>query len=563
MSDNLNNDFTTSVSGVDVASGRKTGKKVALISGIAVVALGLGGIAAYNFSGLVKNQVNLKVMKPAKYYAWVNEENAQALAKDAKEKYAQSLDRIKGGQTSDISLKYVANDTVKDLALQSILGADYQSAQDDESKMLIDAVNNINDISLDYKTSVKGSNVYANVSALLNSDTLADLNMAVDVSSLDYFFRVPQLTEQWLGVALNDSILQEADEETTAVLKSYQEFLANPESFLSPDQLEDLIIRYTGIWNENVKDIEVESKEDINICDISVNYTVMTAELNRDVLNSLAESYVNELKNDNTIKGILIDKTSAISEDEYNSALDEVLDAVKNSGLDEDYTIKVQTYVDSEGAIKGGRIKAPMAGEVFFAYGENGNDVRCEFRVAEQDNEIASVKEVLQKDGNKYSGNIEATVNENGENTRVTVDVENMEIVNEDMGYLNGSYIVNVPDVDPIKIEFSSDGNSQDIKYNLNFDGTDYGSLILSLSVQDGASAEVPDKNSAYMIDVENPDFDVNSYIPEENMEKFVTDLLVKVGISEELSKEASKALTQEIYSEVENEVENIEDYVY
>ena len=560
MSDKLNNDFSTSVSGVDVAPKKKTGKKIAVISGVTVLALGLGGVAAYNFSGLVKNQVNLKVMKPAKYYAWVNEENAETIAKSASEQYAKGLERIKNGQSANITLTYNTNDTVKDLALQSILGSGYQSAQDDESKMLIDAVNNIDNIAVSYNTSVKNSNVSYDLGVLLNGDTLATLNAVTDISTFDYFFRVPQLTEQWLGVTLSESILKEADEDAEKVLSAYQEFLSNPESFLSPEQLEDMILRYTNIWNENVKDIEVETKEDVTVCDINVNYTVMTAELNGDVINSLAESYVNELKNDSTLKGILIDKTGVISEDEYNSALDEVISAVRSSGLDGDYAIKVQTYVDSEGAIKGARIKAPMAGEVFFAYGEDGNDVRCEFRVVVQDEEMVSAKEMLTKDGNKYSGNVEINVNDNGENMRVTADIENMEIVNEELGYMNGSYVFNIPELDPIKVEFNSDGNSQDIKYNLNFDGTDYGSLVFSISCNEGASVELPDKSGAYMVDIENPDFDINSYIPEENMETFLTDLFVKVGISEDLAKEASKACTQEVYDEIEDE---IEEYVY
>ncbi|MDE5834805.1 MAG: hypothetical protein K2H26_04725, partial [Ruminococcus sp.] len=97
------------VSGVERIS-KKKGKKIALISGITPVALVGGGTAAYNLSDFVKNQVNLRVMKPANYYAWVTEENAKNFASSAKESYQKTIDRTANGQNGNVSLNYTATD---------------------------------------------------------------------------------------------------------------------------------------------------------------------------------------------------------------------------------------------------------------------------------------------------------------------------------------------------------------------------------------------------------------------------------------------------------------------
>lgn len=157
MSENMNNNenFDNAVSGVERVS-KKKGKKIALISGITAVVLVGGSAAVYNVSDYVKNQVNLRVMKPENYYSWVTEENSKNFASSAKENYQKMIDRTSGGQSSNISLKYTATDGFRDYALNEILGEDYSNSGDEQSQMLANIINNINEVVIGCNASRKG-----------------------------------------------------------------------------------------------------------------------------------------------------------------------------------------------------------------------------------------------------------------------------------------------------------------------------------------------------------------------------------------------------------------------
>ena len=114
---NNNQNFDNTVSGVERVS-KKKGKKIALVSGIAVVAIAGGGVAAYNLSDYVKNQVNLRVMKPENYYSWVIEENSKEFASKAKDSYSKVYDKATNSYGSSFNLKYNISDDAKDIALK-------------------------------------------------------------------------------------------------------------------------------------------------------------------------------------------------------------------------------------------------------------------------------------------------------------------------------------------------------------------------------------------------------------------------------------------------------------
>lgn len=552
MSENLNNmnnndNFTNVVSGVERVS-KKKGKKIALISGITAVAIVGGGAAAYNLSDFVKNQVNLRVMKPENYYAWVTEENSKNFAQSAKESYSKAYDKMQNGQKSSVSLKYVASDDFKDYALSEILGDDYGSYDDEESKMLIDIVNNINEIAVGGNASVKNDLLTGNFFASLNGKNLISGDIALDYENFDYFLRVPELTEQWLCMAMGESISEDL------FMPSYQDIMKNPTDYISPEQLEDMIIRYTNIWNESVEDIEIEKKDSVDICDITVDYTVLSVELNESDLVNIAESFIEEAKNDDVLKNIAV-SLDICTEEEWVSGLDEILEELESEDTsNSDVELTVDTYVDPNGDIRGMKFSVEDEGDIFFAVGKDGDNVRGEFTISEENEKLFSAELYADEDGDKYSGNIDFTVYDSDETEQISVEFTDYEVVNEELGYVNADIVLVIPDVDPISLDFSSDGNSQDISYNINFDGKNYGTVILSMSVNDGADVEMPDKNGAFVISpYMDSDPDLEDYIPSETMNKFIYDILVKLGFNDEIAHDGADDITEELYWDYED----------
>lgn len=550
MSENINNNnneiFDNTVSGVEVVP-KKKGKKIALISGITAVALVGGGAAAYNLSDYVKNQVNLRVMKPANYYAWVTEENSKEFAAKAKENYAKAYDKAQNGQSASVTLKYTASDSAKDYALTEIIGEDYRNSADDEEKVLIDIFDNLNEVSIGCNADVKDNLMSGNVFANLNGETLVNSDVAFDMENFDYFLRVPELTEQWLCMAMGESM--------SDYLTGTESLMKNPYEYLSPEQLEDLIIRYTNIWNETVSDVEVEKSETLDICDIAVEYTVVSAELNEAKLTELFTNYLNEIRNDEVIKNIVVNEIGEYTEEEYYEEIDDMLNEIAEEYTsDNDKTATVNTYIDPNGDIRGIKFTAD-GDEVFMGMGKDGDNVRAELYLVENDEKDFGVELYADKVDGKYNGNIDFTeYYSDDDNETVSVEFTGYEVVNEDKGYANASVTLIIPDVDPIAIDFSTDGNSQDISYNINFDGTDYGTLTLSMSANDNAEVSIPDKNGAFIVSSEmDSEPALEDYIPQENMKNFIYDILIKVGFSEELAQEGADDMVEELYCDYDD----------
>ena len=537
---NNNQNFDNTVSGVERVS-KKKGKKIALISGIAVVAIAGGGVAAYNLSDYVKNQVNLRVMKPENYYSWVIEENSKEFASKAKDSYSKVYDKATNSYGSSFNLKYNISDDAKDIALTGMIGEDYRNSADDEEKVLIDIFDNLSEIAIGGNISSKTNMLSGNISALLNGESIIDSDIAMDLENFDYFLRVPELNEQWLCLSLGNVI----DEISINPTQNIYEYL-------TPEQLEDIIVRYSDIWNESVSDIELEKQETVDICDISVEYTVISAEFDKEKYSELATKFINELKNDDVIKNIVVNQIGEYTEEEYNSSLDDLLKQIEESDTSEnDVNFTLNTYVDPNGDIRGVKM-IQDTNEISFVTGKDGDNVRAEFSVNEDGENNVSMELYADKDGNKYNGNIDFNFIDYDTPETISVEFKDYEVVNEDNGYVNADVTFIIPDVDPIAIKFSSDGNSQDISYNINIDDTDYGTITLSISEIKDAEVSIPNKDESFVYDF-NSDFSIKDYIPQENMQTFIENLLKKIGFGDELSAEGAKEITDDIYYEYED----------
>ncbi|MDE6034919.1 MAG: hypothetical protein K2G36_03310 [Ruminococcus sp.] len=541
MSDRNNFDnFDTSVTGVERVSGKK-GKKIAIISGITAVAIIGGGTAVYNLSDFVKNQVNLRIMKPENYYSWVIGENSKNIASDVKEKYAKAKSKTENGQNMSMSLNYAISDEVKDNLITELVG-DRNSSSGDENN-LISIIDNLSEISIGGNADVKDNSIAGNIFATWNGQNLIDGDIAFNAENYDFFLRVPELTEQWLCMALGDSV--NLDD-----LKGK----GNIVSYLTPEELEDIIVRYTDVWNKAVEDVEIEKKEIVDICDISVEYTVISSDFTEADIIAIATDFVTELKNDSTIKRIAVNEMGLCTEDEYNSELDDVLKELSENAPHGNDTVTLNTYIDPNGDIRGIKF-IQDDDELFCVMGKDGEKVRGEFYVSENNSKEVSLELYADENNGKYSGNLDIMA----DNQEVSVEFTDYQVVNEENGYINAGMNFIIPYIDPVHVDFTSDGNSQDISYNINFDGKDYGTLTLNMAVNGASSPSMPSKDGAFIIsDAMNSEPELADYIPEDKMKDFVNDILIKIGFTEELAEEGAGFLNMDLYDT--NDYEEIYD---
>ncbi len=276
----------------------------------------------------------------------------------------------------------------------------------------------------------------------------------------------------------------------------------------------------------------------------------------------IGENFLEALKDDEIIKEIIVEKLALMDEEEYEKSFEEDEEEDEDADLyqdeedeNEDETVVTfNTYIDAKGVIRGFSLSdnSDEKNDIRFIIGKDGKDVRGEFVAITDGNEQFSAILTADESKGSYDGNIDIAVHDydydfndddelvvsNDEATNISVEFEGFRIVDDEKKYMEGDITLVVPDVDPIKLNLESDGKSQTINYNIVFEDTDFGTVSIITSTEDGFEADVPSMDDAFEIDENFSTDDFFSYVSEEELVDFVKELLVKIGLSEELAEE-------------------------
>ncbi|MBP3243324.1 MAG: hypothetical protein J6L99_05665 [Ruminococcus sp.] len=537
--DEMNNNLDTNdvVSGVENVTS-KGGKKVAAVTAGVIAVAAAGGGAAYACSDYVKNQVKLLVCKPDSYYTWVNEENAEDFAEKLAAHYTDGIARIDAGSSVSMAMQYDLSDTAKELLKEEV--------GDDETTSAI--VDNLNSIALGIDAQVKKGDAQDSIYLNWNEDRLVTVDAAIQDGGNLGFFRIPELTEKWACLDIESLIGEvpvEDDEAAKKLEEALTKFVADPAEYLTADELKSEIVKYVGVWNKSTSDVTLEKKADVNICDISVEYTIATVEITDEKAKEICKTFCEEIKNDDVIKGVIVDKLEAVSEEDYNSAIDDVLSNIEENTESSDDTLSISTYIDPKGVIRGMSAKF-NEDDMSFIFGRDGDQVRAEFFITEDGEEQCRAELTAAEAENKYSGNIDMSADDE----TVSIEFTNFEIVDEKLGTFNAETTFIIPDEEQFAIKFSADGNTQNASADIEVEGENYGTLMLTMTIGDSASPEIPDKASAFLIDEE---FDIDAlkeYVTEDEMNSFIASLLTKMGMTDDNAKSIGDMAASSIYEE-------------
>ncbi len=545
MSDNFdNNSFgSDSVSGVEDVSKKKKGGKIAAIAVGAVVAVGAGGGIAYAASDFVKNKVKLATLNPDDYYAWVVEKNTEESASEIAQAYQKYIDELNETQSASLALKYEMSDEVKQLLIDNVVGAEAS-----------DMINNISSVEVGMDCAVDKGVVTGSYYGSLNDEKLATLDIAMDSSALQYYFRIPELTERWLGVDASSTVEMDAE------MQKIQDFAADPGSILTAEELEALFTKYTTLWKDTTSDVELEKNEKIDIGDISVEYTVITDEIDGEKAYEIASAFVDEAADDELLKEIVTERLEICSAEDYDAGLAEAkaeLEETKESGEFDGGTVNLITYVDQTGTIRGVKLEAPEeSGDLSFIIGKEDDDIYGEFNFNDDDENVSAVLNAV-KDGKTYSGDV--TVSKDG-NSLCTVEFNDLEVVDEEKGYVNADLAITVSGVPEIALNLSSDGKSQEMSFDLNIAGTNYGKLSMSISSEKGGEVSMPGVSDPFIIDPETSDVELEEYVSQDEVKSFVSELLVKIGFSQDEADALADEAVASMFYTYDDEYDDFDD---
>lgn len=502
------------VTGVEPAKKRKGAVIGGITAGVLVVAVG-GGVAAYNFSDLVKNQVKLTISKPEDYYTWVTEKNTSEFASQITEAYRTYIEEQKKGAASNVVLDFDLSEEAK-----SLLSEDAEEIPE------------INSVTLGISYKLKDLSLNTDIYAEINDKNIISAEMAADYDAMDVFFRLPGLSEQWIFAS------EDIDEEDMTMAQK------DMESVITPEELESLIVKYADLYNSCISDIEIEKKEEIAISDITVTYTVAEMTLTEEKTDEIAEKFLNEIKNDELIKDILIERTKLMTEEDFNQRIEEsLLDVVEDS---EAKDVVVKTYIDATGSIRGiSAIDSQNAeNEMCLIFGKQESEIRGEFLLSDEytmDDTCMNIA-LTEKDKKSYDGTITMTV----DGDEISAEIANLTVVDEKKCYMTGNISVSAEE-ETISLALSTEDNAQIISSDINVEGTNYGKLTVKLSTESGAEPALPDKSTAYDMYNDEADFP-KDYVEQDKMVEFAKNLLVNIGLDEAEAEELAVEFGESMY---------------
>lgn len=519
-------EFNESVSGVEPIKKKGKAPVIAGITAGVVAVVAGGSVIAYNTSAFVKNKVKLATLSPKEYYAWVNDVNTSEQIEylsESYDKYVDIMGKDSGkGINSKMDVTYTMSDGLKTLVKNAMGGTDKANK----------FVDNINNISLTLDESVFQGIIGCNLGLDFNENDIADLEMSIDYANLFMLGRVPQITERYLGMDLSASA---SSDEDAKVLEIVGKFYSDPEEILTKDEFRKLAEKYTSLWNECVSEVQQEKGEEVTVGKYTNEYTVLTVEMNEEFLENTAEKYINALKEDETVKNIIVTRLAVCDEETYISDLDNALEDIKSDedGEDDDLILTLKTYVDPTGEIRGYTLKDSQDDgfELLFT-GESEQTANGIFSFTNSEEDM-SVKGNINYTVNddKYTGSVDMTVTEYDEDTKILVEFTDLETVNKDYGYVNGNVNFSVNDSAPFAIALNSDGSSQKASFDIDIEDVNYGNIVLEISSSEISELSVPDKSGAYIID-ENTD-SLEGYATEEELINFISSVVKNTGFAE------------------------------
>lgn len=275
MENNFNDEnYGSVVSGVEKAPKKRKGILIGgICAGVVCVAVG-GSAIAYAASDYVKNQVKLFTLDDQEYYSWVMEKNGSDTADELSEAYDNYLEKLEDGYGSKISISLDPTDEAMELLLSEMFGSNYRDSSDSDLNQLIDVIENIDSIELGVEASRNKKALNTSIYASLNNNKIVSAEVGMDDNSALYM-RIPEYNKQWLSYDMSTELTGQEEE----LFSTLMDMSNDPSSFITPDELSDMIEKYTGILGDSLKDVNRYKDQTVGICGAEVEYTVLTAEI--------------------------------------------------------------------------------------------------------------------------------------------------------------------------------------------------------------------------------------------------------------------------------------------
>lgn len=280
----------------------------------------------------------------------------------------------------------------------------------------------------------------AKATVQLNGTDIVNLDGMYQTDTYMAYFRVPELSEQYAGVnveeALYDYYWENGYDATFQLMSSLiygdnGQYQALMSAMPDTETIGNLIDRYVAIVINNLSDVK-RGSEKVTAGDVTCTYTTLTVKMDKATLEKIIRDVADEAVNDPDIKDIIYKMANAFDEDAdsiYRDFQESLREAVKEDDLlGSDVNAVMVVYVDGTGEVKGRDIRITAGDEtvkIRYINAEKGSKFGTDFRVEIPDEFTITVTGGGTKRDDYIKGTLDAKVIADGETRKIaTIEID-------------------------------------------------------------------------------------------------------------------------------------------
>lgn len=501
---------------------KKKSRKAPVIAAMVIVLLVAFSVTAFAFSDKIKNTLSMMTKSPAEYYAYVENKSVE----ETMDKMIKYMDASGVGEdiAVDTSTKLSYDKATVSALLQSSLG---MSIEDLESVIGL----SLDSIGFDVLVAMEGNNIYEELGVKLNDIDIISAELFMDYVAKEMTMRFPELSTAYLSQSLD---MSEYGVESFN-MGGYNDFL----KLLASDRTTDFAKRYTKIFTDEVKDVELTKGENLTVGDITVKANKLTITFSEETLTNIANKVLEEAKDDKYLFDLV--SSFGVTKEQYVSEIDKALADVKSPLSDfesDEEIIIMNVYVDGEGNEIGQNLKFKDYGNDIAEFGysnvEQNNKGEYEFYVTDPASSSSiSVSGDYTNNNGAYTGLavVDFFAPDSGlSNVSINVKYEDVkQALKSNRLYTYGK--INISSIMmmgmEIGIEYDVDGEQQLSTITLNMGSSPLVTLESSAKYLDKYELPKPDSNATTYDSMTESD----AYSSTINIEEYISDLSDKLGV--------------------------------
>ena len=342
------------------------------ITAISLAVIIIGGLSAFFFVKPFRYSIENALMRPSKLYAKSEKKYVSENSKTLGAMYEKLSNTITGksevGYNTSTKVEF-GEDIVKEANVEGLKS-----------------------VTLKTNNGFKGTLSGQNYSLLYNDKNVISVNTVIDLDKKTAFVKVPELSSAYLSVAEKDlNTLLESSGISMSDLTKFNSSSKLPigdadinakDLALSDDEVEKAIKRYTDIFIDSSKSVKKDTVKN-SIDGVDYKYIALENEIKYEDLFSIGEDVLNELKEDDTIKNMVM-KSEGITEEQYEKGIDQLIKSINSGNKDgafgkdvdlSDTFCTITTYINNSREVMGREIVTSASDkESSFGYIRVDND---------------------------------------------------------------------------------------------------------------------------------------------------------------------------------------------